>query len=275
MHNRLRNMRFARWIVDKFNLRDLIINHNPNDAIFHCCVQKTGSQWIRSVLCDRELYLFHGLKAVSYDESPVSIPEASIPPVHIKMIHIQYYIDFPTYQKMDKPDRYKTFYVFRDPRDIVVSWYFSARNTHAARPSVLRHREILQQIGEREGIEYSIRHLHEYGLFEAMASWIGAEKGDTNVYICYFEDLIKDNLDGFRAILQHCGINVPAPILNRIVTRHSFSHQTGGRKQGEEDRTSHLRKGSSGDWRQHFDGHVEAFFNECVGDLVKRLGYDD
>jgi hypothetical protein len=267
-------MRFSRWAAERFDLRNLVISHNANQAIFHCCVQKTGSQWIRSVLCDRGLYHFHGLKSVCYDDSPTSIPKASVPPIYNGTIHVQYYIDFPTYRKMAKPNQYKTFYIFRDPRDIVVSWYFSARNTHKPRPSILAHREILQSVGRREGIEYSIRHLYEYGLFETMASWIDADKDDPNVLICYFEDLIKDDLAGFRTIFQHCGIKVPMPVLKSLISRHSFLHQTGGRAPGQEDRTSHLRKGSSGDWLNYFDTRLQTLFTECAGDLVRRLRYE-
>lgn len=274
MYKQLRNTRFANWAVKTFDLHKPIISHTRNQCIFHCCVQKTGSQWIKHVLCDRELYRYHGLKSIFYDESPVSIPEAPVPLVHNGKLHIHYYIDFPTYQKMAKPDRYKTFYIFRDPRDIVVSWYFSVRNTHGPRPSILPHREVLQRVREREGIEYSIRHLSEYGVFEAMDSWVGADKSDPNVLLYYFEDMIDDNFGGFSAIFAHCEINVPAPVLKTIIDRYSFSQQTGGREPGQEDRKSHLRKGSSGDWRNYFDNHLEAVFTECAGDLVKRLGYE-
>jgi hypothetical protein len=43
---------------------------------------------------------------------------------------IRLYWDYSCFQHLPKPDNYRTFFVLRDPRDVVVSWYFSIKNTH-------------------------------------------------------------------------------------------------------------------------------------------------
>ena len=45
----------------------------------------------------------------------------------------------------------------------------------------------------------------------------------------------------------------------------------GGSKGGGSQ--SHYRKGSSGDWRNHFDDDVYAAFEKAAGNLIKLLGY--
>ncbi|MFQ5922925.1 MAG: sulfotransferase domain-containing protein, partial [Anaerolineales bacterium] len=254
-------------------LRKPVISRTPNESIFHCCVQKTGSQWIRRILEDRQLYRYHGLKPVAYRERPKSIPEASVPPVHRGKVHLHYYIDFPTYLRMPKPERYKTFYIFRDPRDIVVSWYFSVRNTHSASPGILRHRKVLRSLGRVEGMEYTILELQRYGLFAAMDSWAHADRHRRDVLLCRFEDLIADSATNLSAIFRHCEIEVPPHVLQQVIQRHSFASLTGGRRRGAEDLRSHLRKGVAGDWRNHFNPKLASIFELCAGDLTFLLGY--
>ena len=53
-----------------------------------------------------------------------------------------------------------------------------------------------------------------------------------------------------------------------------FSNYAGGRKEGEENVSSHYRKGVAGDWKNHFKPeHVERF-KELYGELLLKLGYE-
>ena len=59
-----------------------------------------------------------------------------------------------------------------------------------------------------------------------------------------------------------------------MVHDNRFETKTAGRKEGEEDVTSHYRKGVAGDWRNHFtQAHVDEFKTR-YGDLLVRLGYE-
>jgi hypothetical protein len=37
---------------------------------------------------------------------------------------------------------------------------------------------------------------------------------------------------------------------------------------------SHYRKGTAGDWRNHFDADISAAFTAATGNLVELLGYE-
>ena len=45
-----------------------------------------------------------------------------------------------------------------------------------------------------------------------------------------------------------------------------------GRKPGQEDQNSFVRKGISGDWRNKFTPEHKARFKEIAGDLLIRVG---
>jgi hypothetical protein len=53
----------------------------------------------------------------------------------------------------------------------------------------------------------------------------------------------------------------------------SFERLSGGRRPGEENASSHFRKGVAGDWAAHFDGEALARFETEAGALLQELGY--
>ena len=53
-----------------------------------------------------------------------------------------------------------------------------------------------------------------------------------------------------------------------------MSRQTGGRKAGDEDRSSFIRKGVAGDWVNHFTKDTSKLFQELAGDALLALGYE-
>jgi lipopolysaccharide transport system ATP-binding protein len=57
------------------------------------------------------------------------------------------------------------------------------------------------------------------------------------------------------------------------VNDNSFKNRA-GRKPGEEDVTSHYRKGVSGDWQNHFTDNIKAAFKEKFGQILIDTGYE-
>lgn len=54
-----------------------------------------------------------------------------------------------------------------------------------------------------------------------------------------------------------------------------FSEITKGRKQGQEDASSHYRKGVAGDWKLHFTPALKDAFKQKYPGMLERLGYED
>jgi hypothetical protein len=66
---------------------------------------------------------------------------------------------------------------------------------------------------------------------------------------------------------------ITAERLLGIVHAHDFKRLSGGRREGEEDVTSHYRKGIVGDWQRAFTPRVKERFKELYGPLLGQLGY--
>jgi hypothetical protein len=202
----------------------------------------------------------------------------------------------------------KAFHVIRDPRDILVSAYFSHRNSHPTDglPHLAEHRERLRAASKEDGLLLEMD--FSAGAMRDLAEW---DYRRPEILEVRMEELSAKPYEGFVEIFSHLDL-LPADeptrakallgvwsrrLLNRLAYRRHlerlrrpmpataeillgavyaqrFEAQTKGRRAGAEDQNSHYRKGVAGDWVNHFgDEHVDAF-KERYGDLVVRLGYE-
>jgi len=191
-----------------------------------------------------------------------------------KTIVTPLYTDFKNFAVLPKPERYKAFFVMRDPRDLIVSMYFSSRYSHTPVGNIPKVRELLNDMSQADGIRYTIRYLEDFGFYAALRSWVNSSKSDDNVLLLRFEELIvNDNLEIFKRLFAHTDIRIPEETLYQLLQDYSFERLS-GRRQGEEDKYAHYRKGSPGDWTTYFDSTIVAEFKEVTGNLVMHLGYE-
>ncbi|HVR79566.1 MAG TPA: sulfotransferase domain-containing protein [Acidimicrobiia bacterium] len=253
---------------------------SPSDNVFHCCLHKTASQWIRRIAKDSRVFKYSGLRDHHYQSSmpgghdPRPVNERSFDePFPMRTFVTPLYIDYRNYRSIPKPESARGFFVTRDPRDIVVSWYFSSLYSHRLMGDLSDVRGTLSDVDMPTGLSYSIRHLADFGVFDAQRSW--TESGsDPTVVVVRFEDLIGErSLEVFADLFNHCRIAIPSTELPALLETHSFERLS-GRNQGEADPQAHFRKGVAGDWKNHFDESVREEFHRVTGDLVEALGYE-
>lgn len=270
--------RFRRW---KRNAA--VVHRSRASNVYHCCVPRTASQWLRGILQDERVFVHSGLR-YEYSGDWIVHPGASDPvkltegrvrePLPPRTI-ATFYLGYEGFASIPKPARYRAFFVARDPRDLVVSWYFSMRNSHELLSDYLaRLRTRLREMPRREGLRHAMEQMAEAkAIFPALRSWIDAEERDPNVRVVRFEDLTGPGRVGvFQDLFAHCDIGLSDDDLERLLEDHSFSRLS-GRRPGKEDRHAHMRKGVAGDWRNHLDAELLEEFRCHTGDLVERLGY--
>ncbi|MGB3694993.1 MAG: sulfotransferase domain-containing protein [Spirulinaceae cyanobacterium] len=251
------------------------------DNIYHCCVQKTASQWVKSILSDPRVYKYSGLVSYNYEHNlpqgfdPRNLHEKSIQfSLPTRTIVSPLYLDFVSFQSIPKPKQYKAFFISRDPRDIVVSWYFSMKYSHAEMALVKVHRDKLNSLSLEEGLIYCIKYLNRYGIFQTLKSWQEAQNQDANLQLIKYEDITgTNNLVTWQKLFAHLDIPLPEDTLLNLLQDYSFKKLSGGRKPGEENQLSHYRKGTPGDWRKYFKQETSSFFRSITGDLTKQLNY--
>lgn len=242
-------------------------SHSDYENVYHCAVRKTASQWIKAMLSDPVVYRHSGL--LPYDPRPYRWrhPQAFPPGRSVSCL----FISHPRFAAVAKPDRYRTFFVLRDPRDIVVSSYFSTRSSHTPMGDIPEVRKVLQEKPLKEGLLYVIGHLAAKGTFRNLRLWATAPAAES-VRLFRYEDLTGERQAAeVDLLMRHCGISLPPAELAGLLSRYSFSRMRGGRE--VTGAVSHYRKGQPGDWRNHFDDDVYAAFAAATGDLIELLGY--
>jgi hypothetical protein len=243
-----------------------VVSRSVYDNIYHCTVRKTASQWMKALFSDPVVYRFSGL--LPYDPRPYKwhFPQA-VPPGRIAL---SLFISRKRFDALVKPQRHRAIFVLRDPRDIVVSSYFSTRNSHTPMGDVLAVRKVLHDKPVKEGMLYLVGHLAEKGTFRHLRDWATATPTEA-VRLFRYEDLTGEHQrDEVHAMLRHCGIDLPPAELTALLSRYSFSRMRSDAPAAE---SSHYRKGRPGDWRHHFDDDIQEAFTAAAGDLVEILGY--
>ena len=208
--------------------------------------------------------------------------------------------------------RFIGFHVIRDPRDICVSAYFSHRYSHhldpEGWPELKELREELQRMSQEEGIAREIEWAEWE--FEALRQW---DYSVPEILEIKMEELAPSPYQGFIEIFEHLELLHERPFSNRvrvqrlarellhkrlnlakglsipgihfpeylpaerllgIIWEHDFVKKSGGRTPGEEDVTSHYRKGVAGDWRNYFTAEHVRLFKQKYNDVLLKLGYE-
>ncbi len=218
--------------------------------------------------------------------------------------------DFQQVQRLPV-EKIRAFHYVRDPRDIVVSAYFSHRNSHSteAWPELVEYREKLRSCSKEQGLFLELDFRSQQ--FQEMRSWKdNSDKGSIRSY--KIEDVISSPYRTFLEIFGSLGLldeeyyspsnrlwfllakagcklehlmgssahlprglrTIPAERLLGIVYERDFSKMSGGRQKGQVDPTSHYRRGVHGDWINHFSVEHLQVFKERYGDLLLQYGYE-
>jgi hypothetical protein len=162
------------------------------------------------------------------------------------------------------------YFIYRDPRDMLVSQVFFATDMHEEH-GMHEFYKSLPDFGERlkvaiTGIDhdglYMVSVKQRYaGVFE----WLQQEE----VMCLRFEDLINNRDATLHAMLdevESTGYKIPTPREKALAVL----------AEAIQPRKSHtFRSGKTGGWREHFTEGHKKLFKEVAGDLLVRLGYED
>jgi hypothetical protein len=171
---------------------------------------------------------------------------------------------------------FKVILLIRDPRDQVVSRMF-----HVKRSQKHTWYQRFQDLSNDEALMLSIEGREDLPaintLTQITSSWINSE---WPILCVRYEDLLADPVKQFGKVLLYLGIEDQS-LAKTIVKRNRFERLSVGRrfwrqarKPGQEDRSSHYRKGTIGDWKNHFkDMHVQRL-KEVAGKQLIELGYE-
>jgi len=164
------------------------------------------------------------------------------------------------------------YFIYRDPRDMLVSQVFFATDMHEEHgmhayykslPDFSARLNVAITGIDRGGLKMvSVRQRYE-GVFQ----WLDASR-QKNVMCIRFEDLINNRDVTLNAMLdevEKTGYRIPTPrekalsvLVDAIQPKKSHT----------------FRSGKTGGWSQHFTEEHKKLFKDVAGDLLVRLGYE-
>jgi lipopolysaccharide transport system ATP-binding protein len=230
-------------------------------AVMHVTHWKAGSQWIKKILreCCPHRVIPGGLNSVNLTAAPI----------RRGAVYAPVYATRQTIDQLSLPSFVRRFAVIRDPRDSVVSLYYSTKISHdVIAPVIQERRDQLQALDVDKGLQYLIRESTAVG--DIIRSWLGGPDP-----VIRYEDLLgNDEAILERVLLDHCQLSVSRQTLLEAIRNNRFEALTKGRRRGEENVAVHERKGIAGDWRNHFSEATKQTFKECFGNILVEAGYE-
>ena len=202
------------------------------------------------------------------------------------------------------PVPFKGFHLIRDPRDLVVSGYFSHLKVHdlTTNPEqgvTAEHRRQLEELPKEQGIDLEIATIARIPL-EHLYEW---NYRNPDILEVKFEQLTADTYKEMMAILTFLDMEGPTNrfpfalrcYINRLLKRAkirgprtdrysgsqlrktlrdlSFENLKRGKPWWLNQKGAHYRKGKAGDWRHHLTDRQEREIDRIFPGILQKLGY--
>ena len=161
-----------------------------------------------------------------------------------------------------------SWFIFRDPRDVVVSHVFYVTDMEARHV----HHDYYASLPDFDArLKTSILGRPDAGVefpdiaarFAPYLGWLDRPE----VLALHFEDLVNDRPAALNRILDHFLARVPLPV-PRTTILDALESSINPAK------SPTFRSGRTGEWKQYFTPEHKRIFKDAAGDLLIRLGYE-
>jgi hypothetical protein len=176
-----------------------------------------------------------------------------------------------------------TVFIFRDPRDVVVSHVFyvtemESRHVHHAYYQSLPDFDARLKVSILGRPDTDVEFPNIAERFAPYLGWLDQPE----VLTIHFEGLIQDRAQTLNRIMDHFLARVPLDTL-RLQDERSPSLRSARTRQLileslessiNPNKSPTFRSGKTGEWRQHFTDEHKKIFKSITGDFLIRLGYE-
>ena len=164
--------------------------------------------------------------------------------------------------------KFVPYFIFRDPRDVVVSHVFyvtdmEARHVHHAYYQALPdfNARLNVSILGRPDTEVEFSNIADR--FAPYLGWLD----QPDVLVIHFEDLILERASALARIMDHFLTRAPLPAARQLIL-NSLEISINPKK------SPTFRSGKTGEWKKYFTDEHKKIFKGAAGDLLVKLGYE-
>lgn len=164
--------------------------------------------------------------------------------------------------------KFAPYFIFRDPRDVVVSHVFYVTDMEARHV----HHEYYQSLPDFDSrlnvsiLGRPISGIEFPNIAERFAPYLGW-LNQKEVLTIHFEDLIHHREQTLTSIMGHLLSRVPLPTPRQLIL-DSLETSINPKK------SPTFRSGKTGEWKKYFTEEHKKIFKEVAGDLLIKLGYE-
>jgi estrone sulfotransferase len=243
-----------RRLVQSFYTATFIVGRKKDD-IFLVSFPKSGNTWVKFILLNVLIESGELKKDVSFKSLDETIPEISRDNImkEWKYKAIPRFIkSHVAYSKFFFKDN-KALLIVREPRDVMVSYFHYALNTHG--------------FNFNEDFSAFIRH-KKFGLEACMLHHISWQK--KAAAIIKYEDLKKKGEAVLSDALRQLSIDVPANLMHNAFEKSSFENMKKLEQSQKKYENIHknnyqfMRKGSGNQWREYFNENDLDYYNSLL-----------
>jgi hypothetical protein len=160
------------------------------------------------------------------------------------------------------------YFIFRDPRDVVVSHVFyvtdmEARHVHHDYYASIPDFNARLKVSILGRPDVDIEFPDIAGRFAPYLGWLD----QPSVLNIHFEDLVNDRLATLNRIIDRFLISVPLQVGRELILGSLESSINPGK-------SPTFRSGKTGEWKKYFTDEHKLIFKDVAGDLLVRLGYE-
>ena len=161
------------------------------------------------------------------------------------------------------------YFIFRDPRDVVLSHVFyitdmEARHVHHEYYASLPDFNARLNVSILGRPDAHVEFPNIADRFAPYLDWLDHPE----VLTIHFEDLINNRASTLTRIMDHFLARAPLPSPRHLILESIESAIN-------PSRSPTFRSGTTGEWKKYFTGEHKKIFKDVAGDLLVKLGYEE
>lgn len=163
-------------------------------------------------------------------------------------------------------------WMIRDPRDILVSSYYSTAYSHPTpgkRSNKTADFQTKRQTAQQLSIDDFVLQESE-ALRQVYQRYIDLLlPHHPNCYITKYEEMVADHEQWLSDLLAYCQLSISDELKAKLVAQNKRMKPKG------EDKNAHMRKGVAGDFREKLQDETIEKLNVRFGAVLGRFGYEE
>ena len=249
-------------------------NENSHPSIIHFSLNKAATQHVKKVL--NRCATKNGIVPVHINEYAFYTKHPYLTGLNAEQMRDYHHLFKPTgylysafggfVQGIPELQKYKVILMVRDPRDLVVSSYYSISYSHSTPPKSSSRYQIFSQ--RRQAAAQMT--IDEYAISESQRFFTILSRYKTllldrypHVYLTSYEEMTSDYKKWLKDLLNACDLNISDALFQTLITENQRLQPK------KEDIHQHIRKGKPGDHKDKLNPETIAYLNEKFSSLFE------